>query len=313
MFGDGAGTVTLIGIGAGANIPSADYLTTAIGFRALNSSTNTNSESTAVGWKSQAQITTGGYNTTLGVNSLGLCLTCVHDIAIGTDAIRNSLTAQYDIAIGAQALLDDYSAGSNIAIGDSALQGNSSWTGTNNIAIGKSAMVNTSATSATQNIAIGLGAGGAAMVDAANNVCIGFLSCNSLVHDQSTVAIGFQAGNQQNSGGRNTFIGSQAGYGVTAGVDDIVIGNVSNSNINELTTGSNVILIGDGALPPSGATISNQISIANILTATGIETPATSITVVAGVLTLPAIATSAPATHCALWANAGVINITTCP
>ena len=47
--GTSLGSDTLVGLGAGANLPAADALTTAVGYQALGAYAGTNSESTAVG------------------------------------------------------------------------------------------------------------------------------------------------------------------------------------------------------------------------------------------------------------------------
>lgn len=262
QFGDGPGTVTLVGLGAGVNLDPSDYLTTAVGWHALNASTQTNSESTAIGWHAQALITTGGFNTSVGVNGIGSCLICVHDMAFGTDAIRNSLTASFDTAIGVSALINDGSAGSNIAIGDNAFPGNTGGTGQFNIAIGNSSLASSSLTTANEDILIGTSAGGAAITSASADVGIGHLALQSLTTGNNVTAVGFSAGNKATTGNLNTFIGSQAGFGVTTGSQITVVGAVPNGAINELTTAIGAIAIGYNAVPVN-ATQNNSINIGN--------------------------------------------------
>jgi hypothetical protein len=50
-------TDLLIGIGAGANLPAVDDLATFVGWHAGNQMTNTNSESTGVGFNTQGAVT----------------------------------------------------------------------------------------------------------------------------------------------------------------------------------------------------------------------------------------------------------------
>lgn len=258
-FGEGYGTVTLVGLGAGAHLAPDDYLTTAVGYHALFASTQANTESTAIGWNAQKAITTGGFNTTVGINTLGSCLTCVHDMAFGTDSMRNTLTAAGNIGIGVSTLINDGSAGSNIAIGDNAFPGNINGGGQFNIAIGNGALGGTALTTATENILMGESAGSTSMTSASANVGIGHLVFSSLVSANNNVAIGFHASNNLQSGGSNTCIGSQACYGVT-GSQNTVVGAVPNASLANLTTATAAIVIGYNATPVN-ATQNSSITI----------------------------------------------------
>ena len=262
MFGDGPGTDTLVGLGAGANLDPQDYLTTAVGWHALGSSTQANTESTAIGWAAQRMITTGGMNTSLGVNTIGSCLVCVHDMAFGTDAMRNTLTASYNIGIGVSALINDGSNGSNIAIGDNAYPGDAGATGQFNIVIGNSAFSSAALTTANQNIMIGQSAGGPSVTSANSDVGIGHLVFQNLTTAANDVAIGLGAGKGVTTGSLNTLVGSQSGYGITTGSQNTIIGAVPNASLNEVTTAIGVIALGYNAVPVN-ATQNQSINIGN--------------------------------------------------
>jgi len=262
-FLDGYGTDTLVGLGAGQNLPPQDYLTTAIGWHALQNTTNANTESTAGGFWSQSHITTGGYNTSWGVGTIGQCLICGHDMAFGTDSMRNTLTASYNVGYGVNTLIDDGSAGNNIALGNYAYPGNVGGIGQFNIAIGNSAFASTSLTTATQNLFIGQGAGGAAATSASNDIGEGHLTLQNITTASNVTAIGFSSGNKLTTGNLNTFYGSQSGYGVTTGAQNTIIGAVTNALINEITTGISNIIIGYNVTVPS-ATQNSQINLGNV-------------------------------------------------
>lgn len=282
MFGDGSGTVTLIGLGAGAHLNSADYLTTAIGFKALNSSTQSNSESTAVGWKSQNAITTGGFNTSLGVNTVGTCVTCVHLLAVGTDALRNTTTASYDLAIGVSTLLDDGSSGNNIAIGDSTYKSNAGASGQFNIAIGFNTFQGLSLTTGDKNIAIGAGISNA-VTSGSKNIIIGHVAGNAVTSGTSNQLIGQAAGILLTTASGDIIIGDNAGSKITTGAQNVVIGPGVGSAT--LATGTRNILLGTStAVDTSGAGTNFTINIDNVFTATGTGVPATSSSSIAGSL-----------------------------
>jgi trimeric autotransporter adhesin len=143
--------------------------------------------------------------------------------------------------------------------------------GSDNTALGYQALA--AATTDIRNTAIGSGAlqqsGGSQ-----GNVAVGWLTLNNLIGNQNT-AIGNGAGFVL-TGANNTLAGWQAGVSLTSGNSNIIVGE--NGNI---TTGSSNILIGN-SLASTVATTSNQLDIADVITATGINVPATSTTTIAG-------------------------------
>jgi hypothetical protein len=260
----GPGTVTLVGIGAGANLPPEDFLTTAVGFRALGATRNKNAESTAVGWMSQQAQTTGGFNTTLGIATLYQCQTCDHDIAIGTDALKQVRSPHNDVAIGVSALIKDSSTGNNMAIGNYAMQSADGSSGTGNIAIGNSSMAGPISTAHDNTVLGWLAAGAGKATTASENVIIGSRAGDNIAADSENTLIGFQAGRSLGgSGGSNTFVGSQAGSGVTTGMNNIIVGRETQPEFGALHQGNNNILI--GGFRTASPDASGQIVIGNVL------------------------------------------------
>lgn len=85
---------------------------------------------------------------------------------------------------------------------------------------------------------------------------------------------------------------------------------------NDATIGALLSLpgIGTALSVTNNATIGGLLSLTGAGTALSITNNATvGGTLTAATLTVTSLPTSAPAAHCALWNNAGVINITTCP
>lgn len=237
-FGLGPGTVTLVGKGAGAALPAADFLTTAIGFNALHSNTLTNTESTAVGWQSQAGSITGNMNTTLGISTLLTCVACNHDIGIGTDSFRNSTAGNASVGIGVSTLIND-NAGSNIAIGDQTYQSNLSSTGNFNIAIGWATFLGTSLTTGTQNIVIGSGIA-VNTTSGSQNVIIGHIAGTNITTAGQNTVVGMQATPLMTTGIGNTVVGWTGGAALTSGVLNTLIGY--NAAPTLATGGGNIVI-----------------------------------------------------------------------
>ena len=312
VFGDGAGTDTLVGLGAGASLPAADYLTTAVGWHALFSSTMTNTESTAIGWNSQGSIVDGDQNTTVGINTLGTSQHSHHVICFGTDCMRNG-TASYNTGIGVDTLIND-NGGSNIAIGDATYQSNLSSTGNLNIAMGFQTFQGLSLISASRNILIGAGiANNATSLN--NTIAIGNLAGSSLVSQANSVLVGAQAAQNSVGNGYLTVLGALAAQASTYGQQSTIIGQgvgATTFGTGGPGTVSGVILLGSGArtVDTPASTTSNYINIENVFTVTGTGTPATSIAQIAGALTVGNELTAAKITDPATAPGAGEFKVT---
>ena len=122
----GTQSQTLIGNGAGANMPPNEALLTAVGFQAGGQLISQNSESTLYGFGAARLLVSGNYVNAFGINSLGSCVYgCTHDIAFGTDAMRNTLSAFSDVAIGDQVMIT-YTGADSVVIGEGNALGNTS-------------------------------------------------------------------------------------------------------------------------------------------------------------------------------------------
>jgi len=143
--------------------------------------------------------------------------------AVGVSALTSNTVGFNNTAIGRLALANNLDGSSNTVVGD-ALSSNTS--GSNNIAIGTTASFNN--TTGSQNVAIGLRA-------------LGLNSTSS-----GNTAVGYYAGSDA-TGGSNTFLGNNSGNAVTSGNNNVVIGSYTGSAAPISATGSNYIVLSDGA------------------------------------------------------------------
>jgi hypothetical protein len=162
-------------------------------------------------------------NTALGLSALaGVNTGTGNNVAIGYQAMQTNTSGQNLTAIGYQALNKNTS-GSATAVGYLALYNNT--TGSQNTAVGLNAL--TANTTGASSSAFGR---------------------NSL---------------QSSTGDHNTGIGQGAGFAITSGTQNTVLGSLAGgSGTNNLTTGSNNIIIGYNAAA-SSATVSNEITLGN--------------------------------------------------
>ena len=87
----------------------------------------------------------------------------------------------------------------------------------------------------------------------------------------TSTVLGFQALNSNVSSANNTTLGYQTGFAITGAQNTLLGANAGYSGINNLTTGSNNIIIGYNAAA-SSATVSNEVTIGNSsITATRLQ------------------------------------------
>jgi Chaperone of endosialidase len=165
---------------------------------------------TAEGGDALLGLTSGLYNTALGLFSLRINTTGSFNTATGAGTLLSN-TGSDNTATGAGALLSNTSGVSNTATGDSALFSNT--TGTHNTADGSGALLLN--TTGTDNTALGL--------DALFNNTTG----------NTNMAIGNSALNSNTTGSDNTVIGFNSGFAVTTANSVICIGaRVAGANVS---------------------------------------------------------------------------------
>ncbi|OGC80521.1 hypothetical protein A2943_00935, partial [Candidatus Adlerbacteria bacterium RIFCSPLOWO2_01_FULL_51_16] len=235
------GSNVAIGTFALLNSTSTSQLT-AIGVGALQNQADTNGgavANTAVGYNALNANTYGYRNTAIGYGTLAANITGTSNAALGVSALAANLSGANNVALGTFSLLANTEGSSNMAIGTQALGANT--TGGSNVAIGTFALL--TATSSSNHVAIGTQAL-QSMIAGPNN------------DTEGNVAIGYQAGTAVTYGGGNTFLGHLAGDAVTTGSQNIVIGY---------------------DIDAPSATLSNQLSIGNLIFGTGLDGTGTTI------------------------------------
>jgi Chaperone of endosialidase len=165
---------------------------------------------TAEGQDALLSLTSGLYNTALGLFSLRVNTTGSFNTATGAGTLLSN-TGSDNTATGAGALLSNTSGVSNTATGESALFSNT--TGSFNTADGSGALLEN--TTGTDNTALGL--------DALFNNTTG----------NTNMAIGNSALNSNTTGSDNTVIGFNSGFAVTTANNVICIGaRVAGANVS---------------------------------------------------------------------------------
>ena len=243
---------------------------------------------TFIGTFAGVEVQTGSENTNVGVYSGAGCLGCVNNIP-------GIVNPSFTTSVGTHSLEANQS-NNLVAVGWSALK--LSTTGVNETAVGFNTLTNS--------------------ISDTGNTAVGNAVMATLNGGGGNTALGNRAMALATTGSNNVVVGSQAGSILTTGSSNILIGPAVATGT--LTTGTNNILIGTSALVDTvGAGDSFTMSIGNVITASGMGTPATSATAVAGSLAVAGgmfaagLPTSAPGAHCSLWVNTGVITRTTCP
>ena len=206
------------------------------------------------------------------------------NIAIGTSALLSlGATGGFNVAIGFEAGKLITTGQGNTAIGTQALATNT--VGNNNFALGTEALkLNT----ASNNVAVG-GLSQPSTSTGDKNVSLGYFTLNGNTTGFENVAIGNVALQLNSDGYRNIGIGSEALLSNVSGFGNIAIGNSAlysttgsrNTVIGYasglfLTTGSQNIVIG-ASLRPINDAGSNQMTIGNIIYATGVDGTGTTV------------------------------------
>lgn len=208
---------------------------TTFGWQAMNNSTGTGIENTAIGYQALRDNTTGQSNVALGNNSLLLNQTGIQNSAMGYNSLRSNVGGSNNTAYGFYTLFNN-TADNNTALGDRALYSNT--TGNSNVAVGRfSLYLNLIGTS---------------------NTAIGH-NCLNAVKGSNNSAIGSGAGANITSGANNCIMGSAAGAALTTGSANIILG----FNIGTITTGSNNTIIGSNITTGLSSTLANTIILAN--------------------------------------------------
>jgi len=246
----------LMGNSCGAKLTTG-YFNTFIGDHAGYLCTTAN-DNTFVGKSSGYSLTTGDYNVFIGKDAGRSNTTASDNVAIGfeagkanVDSSKNVLigykagtaaTHGFNTFVGYQAGLNQSSGSENTLIGYEC--GKSITSATGNTFVGNCGINTTSGYSHTF---MGRYAGDS-QTTGNRGVAIGSYANVGTTGIKNT-SIGYMAGGlSMTTGSENTIVGYLAGWKMTTGSNNIIIGNdsgTSTSPTGEITTGSNIICLGD--------------------------------------------------------------------
>jgi hypothetical protein len=219
LGGGALGTNTALGnLVLGANLTGANN--TGVGVNALGACDG--SDNTAVGYATLQSVVNGGNNTGVGVNALGNLIVGNQNTAIGESALGNLTGYSSNVAVGKGAM-SVAQCGESVAVGFSALLESTSDRG---VAVGALALFGN--TSGAYNTAVGYSA----------------LLTNTTGSDQT--AVGYNALTLA-TGSQNIAIGSNSGGSITTGSGNAILGGYTGSAAPISATGSNWIVLSDGA------------------------------------------------------------------
>jgi len=170
-------------------------------------STTSGSNSVAIGYQAAYTNTTSNVNTTIGYQA-GYLATGSQCTSIGAQAgYRNTDTTYGNVFVGQSAGYGNTSGGGNVAIG-----------------------LNSSYSNSTGSL----------------NTSVGFQSLNSNSSGSQSTVLGYQAG-YSTTGSGNQFFGTYSGFGVTTGANNVIVGSYQGSAAPISATGSNYVVLSDGA------------------------------------------------------------------
>ena len=223
---------------------------TASGASALYYNT-TGTNNVAVGYQSLRGNTTGASNTALGQNALISNTTGSNNSYVGIAAGYENKTGSSNSCVGSGAIQNNVSGGSNVAFGASALgrlRGSSY-----NIAIGASAMFNSGDLvymSGGLVVGVSYGINSLGTGSQANwNTLAGTSGITYIVGSIFTCASSAVLGDGvvYNNATKNVAIGYNSGYNISSGSNNVVIGGYTGSATPISATGSNFVVLSDGA------------------------------------------------------------------
>ena len=194
-------------------------------------------------------------STALGFCTLNDATTGVRNIAIGNYSLSGSLTADNNVAIGYNALCRNITGDNNVAIGNNALLSGDC---NGNTAIGATALQNANLSS--RNIAIGQCAG-IFSTEIDDNVFIGFRAAANACTATDNVSIGNQSLRYLSTGDDNIAIGRHALCQITTGCQNTIIGSCAGRTLQNASVGN--VIIGYNAGPSNNQIWENQLYINN--------------------------------------------------
>lgn len=256
----GGGFSIFYGQGAGLNAGvagAAKGFFTCIGYQtcggagAGNVNNAVNIENSALGWSAGSLLTTGTFDTALGVGTMRNETTGSNNVSVGVDSMGLSVGTNGSTCVGVNTCKNGLGT-SLTAVGGTVLIGQTSSTPTNDVALGSNAMSSSGLTTASFDVVIGV-ASGNAMTSANNDTLLGFNVGQALTTGASNTLLGFQVGQTVlTTGSGNILLGTSNAVTTYAAAtsNELNIGNSIRGGLNSLGAGN---LSSCGTTPALGA------------------------------------------------------------
>jgi hypothetical protein len=172
----------------------------------------------------------------------GTTLTTVNNAVVnGINIGVGSGSVPTNVAIGANALNANISGSDNTLVGHNV--GSGMTAASDNTAVGAFTLIGTTGSEHTAF-------GGRALVSGNSgngNTAIGFRSQSTMSTGSRNTSIGWRSMLAVSTGSNNTFIGQSAGSSATTGSNNVIIGSYSGVSSPVLNTGSNFVVLSNGA------------------------------------------------------------------
>ena len=249
-----------VGIATGYYNVTGQYNTYIGNLSGYGASGQSNSNNTAIGYKSLFAITTGDSNVALGYNSGRDVTSGNKNIFIGEEAGMMQTTGSGSVNIGHNVgRLDSSSA--NVIIGHLAFSASNNSSSASNVILGFESATGINSASSEHNVIIGRGAGTGGGAQFTKNIAIGSYALDGTGANaiEGTIAIGYQALSALTSGGLNTAVGYEAGKSMTDNDNNTIMGYQAFKTANSGENNNTVI----GVL--AGSAIDNAVADGNVL------------------------------------------------
>jgi hypothetical protein len=231
---DGTGNTDSLVVGIGLTGTTAGAGNFALGAFILNNPSFTGTQNICIGGYNMEPATTASQNVFIGNAAGDYLITGSNNVGIGYSALSSCTVGSDNMAIGGNALINLSDGTNNTAIGNYTL---GTYSGSWNLALGTYALNYLGSSSdGSHNVAIGgnalsqLGLNGGGN----NNTAIGVNALGLL-----DSAIG--------GGNNNVAIGNASGYAVDGGSNNVIIGSYTGSAAPISISGSNYVVLSDGA------------------------------------------------------------------
>jgi hypothetical protein len=201
------------------SIPSASTTQSITNLIDINGSAGTGTYNIVIG-DGLRLLTTGDFNTAIGLSALLSDLTGGYNVSVGYETMKANTTGYNNTAIGYQALALNTMGFNNVCIGYQA--GKALTIAQGNVAIGVTALLNT--TSGDYNTAIGVDALYTNILGY-SNTAIGADALGFNINGHENVAVGFNALFANTNGNNNTAIGFRALKSNLTGTNNVAVGN----------------------------------------------------------------------------------------